>query len=116
MAKITSFEIARDFDLFGEYVDPDANMTEEQWDALTVQERVELIEEIFPESETQTTITAQALLEMRLGEYMHSDLDTTTYIERTSEGFVVVDNGEEAFTTDPSRAVTLLYENGLKNA
>lgn len=48
MAKVTSFEIARDFDLFGEYVDPDATVSREQFDAMSIDEREALIAETFP--------------------------------------------------------------------
>jgi len=47
MAKVTSFEIARDFDLFGEYVDPDATVSREQFDAMSVEEREALIAQTF---------------------------------------------------------------------
>ena len=44
---ITSFEIARDFDLFGEYVDPDATVSREQFDAMSTEEREALITGTF---------------------------------------------------------------------
>lgn len=43
----TSTEIAEDFDLWGHYVDPDATMTREQFDALTVSEKIDIQREVF---------------------------------------------------------------------
>ena len=41
--------IARSFSLWGEYVDPDATMSESEFDALGIDERMELMAEAFPE-------------------------------------------------------------------
>jgi 5'-deoxynucleotidase YfbR-like HD superfamily hydrolase len=47
MAKFTNRQIAESFQLWQEYIDPMATMTEEQFDALTVEERERMIEEMF---------------------------------------------------------------------
>lgn len=41
--------LANNFELWGEYVDPDATMTQEQFDALTEEEKIALVNEIFPD-------------------------------------------------------------------
>lgn len=41
-------EIADDFDLWGEYVDPNATMSEEEFNALTTAQKVEMQREMFP--------------------------------------------------------------------
>lgn len=46
--KPTCTEIAESFALWSEYVDPDATMTEAQFDAMTTAEKVALIHEMFP--------------------------------------------------------------------
>ena len=48
MKRYTMTEIAEDFNLWGEYVDPGANMTEEEFDALTTEEKVQMQREMFP--------------------------------------------------------------------
>ena len=40
--------LANNFELWGEYVDPDATMTEAEFDAMTEAEKIALIEEVFP--------------------------------------------------------------------
>ena len=42
----TRTEIARDFTLWGEYVDPDA--TEEEFDKMSIEEKVEFQREMWP--------------------------------------------------------------------
>jgi len=42
-------EIATSFSLWGEYVDPDATMSEEEFNALGIDERLKLMAEAFPE-------------------------------------------------------------------
>lgn len=41
--KYTREQIATDFRLWGEYVDTDATMTREEFDALTIEQRLELM-------------------------------------------------------------------------
>ena len=48
MAQKSVHEIAQSFDLFGEYVDPDATVSREQFDAMSIEEREALIMETFP--------------------------------------------------------------------
>ena len=50
MKNPTSTEIASDFDLWGEYVDPHATMSEEEFDDGTVEERLTIIRELFPQN------------------------------------------------------------------
>lgn len=52
MKKTYSYnEIAANFDLWEEYVDPDGLMTEDAFDALSLEERLQIMEECFgPES------------------------------------------------------------------
>lgn len=47
MNKPTYEQIANDFNLWGEYVDPDATMTEEKFDGLSVEEKIEMQVEMF---------------------------------------------------------------------
>ena len=44
----TCREIATVFDLWGEYADPDATMTEAEFAALTTQQKVDMLHEMFP--------------------------------------------------------------------
>jgi hypothetical protein len=57
-------QIATDFSLWGQYYDPSATMSEEQYDALDLDQAIALIEQSFgPESltaEDQSEITAAA--------------------------------------------------------
>ena len=41
--------IANSFWLWGEYIDPDATMTESEFDAMSVTERLRLIRDTFPD-------------------------------------------------------------------
>ncbi|MCO7643667.1 hypothetical protein NJI34_43695 [Pseudomonas sp. S 311-6] len=51
-ANYTYEQIANDFHLWGEYVDPDAAMTEDEFNALTVEQKVALQVEAFgPEND-----------------------------------------------------------------
>jgi hypothetical protein len=45
----TNDQIARDWDLWCDYIDPNAAMSRAEFDAMTVEQRVALIEEIFPD-------------------------------------------------------------------
>lgn len=45
--KYTHDQIAADFRLWGEYVDPDATMLRDEFDAMTVEQRVKLMKEAF---------------------------------------------------------------------
>ena len=47
MTTKTYREIAESFDLWGEYVDPAATMTRAEFDALTIDERINIITETF---------------------------------------------------------------------
>ena len=47
MAQKLVHEIAQSFDLFGEYVDPDATVSREKFDAMSIEEREALIMETF---------------------------------------------------------------------
>lgn len=67
MAKVTSFEIARDFDLFGEYVDPDATVSREQFDAMSIEEREALIAQTFP-GETLSEYPAELVVEVLIAD------------------------------------------------
>jgi len=44
----TMAEIAEDYELWMEFVDPDATMTEEEFDALSTEEKIAMQREIFP--------------------------------------------------------------------
>lgn len=46
--KYTMAEIAEDYELWEEYVDPQATMTEAEFDALTTEEKVAMQREMFP--------------------------------------------------------------------
>ena len=48
MKRYTMTEIAEDYNLWGEYVDTQATMTEEQFDALSIEEKVQMQREMFP--------------------------------------------------------------------
>ena len=43
----TTFQLAQSWDLWREYIDPDATMTEAEFDAMTVEDRIRLIESAF---------------------------------------------------------------------
>lgn len=49
----TNYEIANDYGLWGEYVDPQATMSEEQFYALSVSERLAMITECFGAEEDE---------------------------------------------------------------
>jgi len=49
--RMTSNRIVRNFSLWGEYVDPDATMSEEEFNALGIDERLKLMAEAFPEED-----------------------------------------------------------------
>jgi hypothetical protein len=51
--KYTYEQVAKNFELWGEYVDTDANMTEEEFDALSTEEKVEMQEEMFGKEEDE---------------------------------------------------------------
>jgi len=44
----TMAEIAEDYELWGEFVDPQSTMTEEEFDALSIEEKVAMQREMFP--------------------------------------------------------------------
>ena len=46
--KHTMAEIAEDYELWCEYVDPGATMTEDEFDALSTDEKVKMQREMFP--------------------------------------------------------------------
>ena len=46
--KYTMAEIAEDYELWEEFVDPSANMTEAEFDALSTDEKVKMQREMFP--------------------------------------------------------------------
>lgn len=48
MRKPTMYEIACDFDLWGTYVDPGANMSKKEFEDMSVEERVAMQREMFP--------------------------------------------------------------------
>lgn len=48
MKRYTMQEIAKNFDLWAEYVDPSATMSLAEFDALSVEEKVEMQREMFP--------------------------------------------------------------------
>jgi len=53
MAKNYTYEqIAQNFELWGEYVDPHAEMTEEEFNELSIKEKVEMQAEMFGPDET----------------------------------------------------------------
>lgn len=47
MDKPSYTQIAESFDLWGEYVDPDATMTREQFDTMSVDEKVKIQRDLF---------------------------------------------------------------------
>lgn len=54
----TRNQIARDWNLWAEYVDPSAAMTREEFEAMTIDERVALQETVFgPDERCPSTIT-----------------------------------------------------------
>lgn len=53
MSKYTNEEIAGNFHLWGTYVDPMATMTEEEFDKLSTDEKVKIIEDIWPDGDDQ---------------------------------------------------------------
>lgn len=48
-AHISNRMMAQSWNLWCEYIDPDATMTEAEFDAMTVEERIRLIEIAFPD-------------------------------------------------------------------
>ena len=48
MKRHTMAEIAEDYELWEEFVDPSANMTEAEFDALSTDEKVKMQREMFP--------------------------------------------------------------------
>lgn len=46
-AELTYEEIASDFKLWGEYVDPDGVDSEEEFNRMTLEQRVEIIDTLF---------------------------------------------------------------------
>ena len=48
MKRYTMAEIAEDYELWCEYVDPGATMTEDEFDALSIEEKVQMQREMFP--------------------------------------------------------------------
>ncbi len=53
MPQYTNREIATNFELWGEYFDPSATMTQAEFDALTIDERERMIEEAFGTDQQQ---------------------------------------------------------------
>ncbi len=47
MAKFTIQQIAADYRLWVEYFDTDGNMTEDEFDSMTIEARVELLNQAF---------------------------------------------------------------------
>lgn len=47
--KPTYEQIAKSFDLWGEYVDPQATMTQEQFDAMSVKEKIKIQIDLYGE-------------------------------------------------------------------
>jgi len=56
MTKVTSKQIASNWHLWNEYVNPSGAMSHEEFEALTVEERLEIMEEIWP-GENEDDIT-----------------------------------------------------------
>jgi hypothetical protein len=52
MQKKTNREIAKSWDLWQEYINPDGTMTRDEFDAMSVDERVDFIVDCFGEDET----------------------------------------------------------------
>ena len=48
MKQVTCEDKARNFDLWGQYIDPAATMTEAEFDAMSIGEKIDLIHEMFP--------------------------------------------------------------------
>jgi len=46
-------DIARDFNLWGEYVDPHGVMSEEDFDSMTVEEKIDLLKKLFGNEEVE---------------------------------------------------------------
>ncbi len=46
--QFTMSEIAGNFELWGEYVDPGATMTEAEFNAMTIDEKIAMQREMFP--------------------------------------------------------------------
>ena len=57
----------------------------------------------------------KTLNEMSINDVIHSELDDTTYIVRTADGFAVCDNGEEVNVTTATEALRIVYENAEQN-
>lgn len=54
MGKTKSYtEIANDYNLWGEYVDPQATMTEDEFNEMTEAEKVEMQKDLFGADESQ---------------------------------------------------------------
>ena len=46
-------EVARDFNLWGTYADPHGVLTEEDFDSMTVEEKIELLKNLFGNEEVE---------------------------------------------------------------
>lgn len=53
MKTYTYSEISNDWNLWCDYVDPDASMTEDEFDAMTVEERIQMMIEMFGEEDDE---------------------------------------------------------------
>jgi len=48
MEQATCEDKARNYSLWAEYIDPDATMTEAEFDAMSISEKIDMIHEMFP--------------------------------------------------------------------
>ena len=55
MSKYTNREIVCSWDLWTEYVDPGASMSQEEWSAMPIDDRISLLVECFGDDETEDT-------------------------------------------------------------
>jgi hypothetical protein len=59
MTKYTNREVAEKFELWGEYFDPNAEITRDEFDAMTVDEREKMIEGAFGTDAEQSEMASK---------------------------------------------------------
>ena len=87
MNRPTSEQIANNFGLWGEYVDPDATMTREQFDAMTTDEKLSMMRECFgSEMDEREQISQAAAALGRIGGKAKSERKTNSSRENGKKG------------------------------
>ena len=81
-AYISNRAMAQSWDLWREYIDPDATMTEAEFDAMTVEDRIRLIEAAFGGEDKDSIIRDDATW----GDYGHESVESQRdYMQQISD-------------------------------